>query len=98
MDDAGASLQAQMSAMGRSGREAAVVLRLADAATRTRAIAEMAKAVRADASKILAANARDIAEATAADMSPSMIDRLLLDEDRVEAIAKGLDTVAAIRD
>src|SRR3981189_1134820 len=98
MDDAGASLPAQMSAMGRSGRAAAVTLRLADAATRTRAIAAMADAVRADAQTILDANARDVAEAKAAGMAPAMIDRLLLDEARVEAMAKGLETVAAIRD
>jgi glutamate-5-semialdehyde dehydrogenase len=98
MDDAGASLPAQMSAMGREGRKAAVALRLADAATRTRAIGAMAKAVRADAALILAANARDVADAQAAGMAPAMVDRLLLDEARVEAMAKGLDTVAAIRD
>ncbi|HZZ32673.1 MAG TPA: glutamate-5-semialdehyde dehydrogenase [Phenylobacterium sp.] len=98
MDDAGASLQAQMSAMGRAAHEAAAALRLSDAATRTRAIAAMADAVRADAADILAANARDIAAAQAAGMAPAMIDRLRLDAARVEAMAKGIETVAAIRD
>src|SRR5450432_2123325 len=85
MDDAGASLQAQMSAMGRGARAAAVTLRLA-------------AAVRADAAQILAANARDVADAQAAGLTPAMIDRLLLDPARVEAMAKGLETVAALRD
>jgi glutamate-5-semialdehyde dehydrogenase len=98
MDDAGASLPAQMGAMGREGRKAAVALRLADAATRTRAIAAMAHAVRAAAQEILAANARDVADAQGSGLAPAMIDRLLLDETRVEAMAKGLETVAAIRD
>jgi glutamate-5-semialdehyde dehydrogenase len=98
MDDAGASLQAQMGAMGRAARQAAVALRLADAGARTAAIAAMAKAVRADAVQILAANARDVADARAAGMAPAMIDRLLLDASRVEAMARGLETVAAIRD
>ena len=98
MDDAGASLQAQMSAMGRAAREAAVALRLGDAAIRTRALTAMAVAIRADAADILAANARDVAEAKAAGMAPAMVDRLLLDEARVEAMAKGVETVAAIRD
>jgi glutamate-5-semialdehyde dehydrogenase len=98
MDDAGANLQAQMSAMGRAAREAAAALRLSDAATRTRAIAAMADAVRADSADILAANARDIAAAQAAGVAPAMIDRLLLDAARVEAMAKGIETVAAIRD
>jgi glutamate-5-semialdehyde dehydrogenase len=98
MDDAGAGLQAQMSAMGRAARAAAKVLRVADAQTRTRAIAAMADAVRADAAAILAANARDVADARAAGLAPAMVDRLLLDNARVEAMAKALETVAAIRD
>ncbi|HEY8003420.1 MAG TPA: glutamate-5-semialdehyde dehydrogenase [Phenylobacterium sp.] len=98
MDDAGVSLPAQMGAMGRAAREAAVALRLSDADTRTRAIAEMAKAVRSDAAEILAANARDVADARAADLAPAMVDRLLLDAARVEAMAQGLETVAAIPD
>ncbi|MGZ3376181.1 MAG: glutamate-5-semialdehyde dehydrogenase [Phenylobacterium sp.] len=98
MDDAGASLPALMSAMGRAAREAAATLRLGDAATRTRALQAMAAAIRADSAAILAANARDVADAKAAGMAPAMVDRLALDEARVEAMAKGVDTVAAIAD
>jgi glutamate-5-semialdehyde dehydrogenase len=98
MDDAGASLQAQMSAMGRAARQAAATLRLSDAATRTRALQAMAAAVRADTAAILEANARDVAAARAAGLSPPMVDRLLLDEGRLEAMAKGLETVAALPD
>ena len=98
MDDAGASLQAQMSEMGRGARAAAVALRLSDAATRTAAIAAMAAAVRAAGADILAANARDVAAAKAAGLSAPMLDRLVLDDARLEAIAKALDTIAAIPD
>ncbi len=98
MDDAGASLSAQMGAMGRGARQACVALRLADAATRTRAIAGMASAVRAASAEILAANAGDVAAAQSAGLAPAMVDRLLLDEARVEAMAQGLETVAAIPD
>src|SRR4051812_15512950 len=98
MDDAGASLQAGMSAMGRAARAAALRLRLADAATRTRAIEAMARAVRAEGPAILAANARDVAAAQAAGLAAPMVDRLLLDEGRLEAMAQALETVAAIPD
>jgi glutamate-5-semialdehyde dehydrogenase len=98
MDDAGASLQAQMIEMGRGARAAAVALRLSDAQTRTRAIAAMAAAVRATAHDILAANARDVAAAKAAGLSEPMVDRLVLDSARLEAIAKALETIAAIPD
>src|SRR5579859_1895340 len=103
MDDAGASLPpasltGQMSAMGRGAREAAAVLRLGDAATRTAALKAMAAAIRAGAPEILAANARDVADATASGMAGAMVDRLLLDAARIEAMARGVETVAAIRD
>jgi glutamate-5-semialdehyde dehydrogenase len=98
MDDAGASLPAQMSAMGRAARQAAATLRLSDAATRTRALEAMAAAVRADAAVILEANARDVAAARAAGISEAMVDRLLLDPARLEAMAKGLETIVAIPD
>ena len=98
MDDAGASLTAQMRAMGVAAKAAAQALRLADAGARTRALLAMAAAIRADAAAILAANARDVADATAAGMAPAMIDRLALDPARVEAMAAGVETVAAIPD
>jgi glutamate-5-semialdehyde dehydrogenase len=98
MDDAGASLQAEMSAMGRAAKAAALRLRLADAASRSRAIEAMARAVRADAAAILAANARDVAAAEAAGTASAMIDRLRLDAARLEGVAQALETVAAIPD
>jgi glutamate-5-semialdehyde dehydrogenase len=98
MDDAGASLQAEMSAMGRAAKAAAQTLRLADAATRTRAIAAMARAVRAEASAILAANARDVAAAKAFGMAEALVDRLLLDAGRLEGVARALETIADIPD
>jgi glutamate-5-semialdehyde dehydrogenase len=98
MDDAGASLQAEMTALGRAGKAAAQALRLASADQRTRAIAAMAKAVRARAGEILAANARDVEAAEAAGLAAPMVDRLLLDEARLDGVAGALETIAAIPD
>jgi glutamate-5-semialdehyde dehydrogenase len=98
MDDAGAGLQAEMSAMGREARSGAMALRLASAQTRTAAILGMARAIRAEAAAIMAANTRDVEAARASGMAPAMVDRLALDPARVEAMAAGLETVAAIPD
>jgi glutamate-5-semialdehyde dehydrogenase len=98
MDDAGASLQAEMTALGRAAKSAARALRLAAAEQRTRAIAGMAKAVRARADEILAASAGDVAAAGAAGLAAPMVDRLLLDETRLEGVAEALETIAAIPD
>ena len=98
MDDAGVSLQATMSAMGEAARAGARALRLASAEQRTAALQAMAKAIREDAAKILAANAKDVEQAKANGLSGPMLDRLLLDEARLEGMAQGVETVAAIAD
>ena len=58
----------------------------------------MADAVRAEKSRILAANAEDIAEARAAGVTGAFLDRLSLDAARVEAIAAAIDAVRALKD
>jgi glutamate-5-semialdehyde dehydrogenase len=98
MDDAGLNLDALMSAMGRDAQRGAEALRLASAATRTAAIAGMARAIRAQAPQILAANAEDQAAGRAAGLTNAMQDRLTLDAVRLEGIARSLDEVAAIPD
>ena len=98
MDDAGVSLQAKMIAMGEAARGGARALRLASAEQRTAALQAMARAIRDDAARILAANARDIEQARANGLSGPMLDRLLLDDARLEAMAVGVETVAAIAD
>jgi len=81
-----------MEAMGRAARDAAQVLRTASAEQRSDAIRAMARQVRGRAGEILAANAADVSAATA------MIDRLLLNDERLEAIATALEQVAALPD
>ncbi len=78
--------------MGRAAREAAQVLRTAPAEHRSEAIWAMAKHVRSHGADILAANSEDVAAASA------MIDRLMLNEERLEGIAKALEKVAGLPD
>lgn len=84
--------------MGRAARDGARALRLASAEQRTAAISAMAAAIRDGAGSILAANARDLTAAKAAGVSGPMLDRLLLDDGRVEDLARAIETVAAIPD
>ena len=98
MDDASFSLDASLAAMGRRAREGAEALRLTTAGARTAAIKAMASAVRARAGEILAANAADVTAARKAGLSQAMVDRLTLDEGRVQAVARALETIAAIPD
>jgi glutamate-5-semialdehyde dehydrogenase len=81
-----------MEAMGLAARAAAHALRTADAATRTAAIAALARRIRARTAAIVEANAADVACAT------GLVDRLRLDSGRVEAMAKAIDEVAGLPD
>ncbi|HET7812195.1 MAG TPA: glutamate-5-semialdehyde dehydrogenase [Steroidobacteraceae bacterium] len=87
-----------MREMGRAAVDASNVLALADAATKNRALAAMATALRGSVGQLLAANARDMDAARAKGLSGAMLDRLALDEKRVEAMARGVEDIAALAD
>jgi len=91
-------IAAGMGEIGRQARAAARVLALASTAQKDRALECIAGAVRGQQSRILAANAEDIAEARASGMTGAFLDRLSLDAGRVEAIAAGIDAVRALKD
>ncbi len=87
-----------MREIGRGAKAAARVLALCPTAAKDRALAAMAKAVRAHQPDILAANAEDIAEAKAAGATAAFIDRLKLDGKGVVAMADGIDIVRSLKD
>jgi glutamate-5-semialdehyde dehydrogenase len=87
-----------MRAMGRGARAAALALGLASTDQKNRALRAAAASLRARRHKIIAANDRDMREAAAKDLSPALLDRLKLDEKRVEAMARGLDDIAELPD
>ena len=87
-----------MEALGRAATEAAAVLALAPAQQKNTALAAAAAAVRARRAAILAGNERDMTAARARHLSGPRLERLRLDERRVEAIAASIDAVLALRD
>ncbi|WP_394998916.1 glutamate-5-semialdehyde dehydrogenase [Sphingomonas sp.] len=86
------TLTDQMTAIGAQARTAADALRSVPGEQRSAGISAMARHLRANASAILVANAHDVAAAT------RLVDRLRLDEQRIEAMAASLDTIAALPD
>ena len=87
----------ELQKMGAAAKEAAAVQRTAGEKKR-RALLEAAQALRAAAPEILAANAVDLAAARENGMRDAMLDRLTLTEARIEAMAQGVEDVAAQRD
>jgi glutamate-5-semialdehyde dehydrogenase len=88
----------EMKALGEKARQAAASLAAASTEDKNRALKAMASAIRETSETILAANAKDIAAAKAKGVTGAMIDRLTLTSQRVEAMAKGLDEIAALND
>jgi glutamate-5-semialdehyde dehydrogenase len=87
-----------MFALGRAARAAADELTRSSTAARNKALTAAAAALRARAGEILEANARDMAAAEARGLSKAMLDRLALDDARIEAMAAGVDAIAALDD
>ncbi|WP_374331153.1 glutamate-5-semialdehyde dehydrogenase [Aestuariivirga sp.] len=87
-----------MLTLGRAARDAAKALALAPTAQKNEALMAMAAKIRRSAADILAENARDLENASAKEMKQSFVDRLTLNEGRLEAMAKGLEEIAALPD
>lgn len=86
----------QMDEIGRAARVAARALALMPAEDKARALYAAAEAIARHTPEILAANAEDIH--AAAHLDAAMRDRLRLDDARVQAMAAGVATVAALPD
>ncbi len=91
-------LKLELLALGKKAKEAARTLALAPAARKNEALRAAASALRANAADILKKNAVDQMAARDAGRPASFIDRLTLTEARVEAMARGLDDIAALPD
>ena len=91
-------LRLQMRRVGQSARAAAAILARTDTNARNRALEQAAAALRARETEVLNANARDLDAAGELDLSDAMVDRLTLNPDRVEEMARGLEEIVALPD
>ena len=90
------TVAATMDALGASARLAAQSLAMSDGETRNRALVAAAQTLRNKVDSIIAANAIDMASARERGLSAAMLDRLMLDESRVEGMAAGLESIAKL--
>ncbi len=85
-------------ALGRQARAAAVALRTATTEAKNAALREAARLIRAERAAIIAANVSDMEAARGNGLTDALLDRLLLNEARVEGMAAGLDDIVALPD
>ena len=87
-----------MDAIGVAARRAAAMLARSDGDARNRALHAAAASIRERSDAILEANALDMAQGAERGLSTAMLDRLMLDAGRVEAMARGIEAVAELPD
>ncbi len=87
-----------MQQLGRQARAAARLLARADTETKNRALHAIARALREQAPALLEANAADVEAARSGGADAAFIDRLTLTPKSIEAMAQGLEQVAALPD
>lgn len=84
--------------LGKNAKKAATVLGAAGSAEKNKALAAVAAGLRADAAAIIDENKKDLANARANGMSESMLDRLALNEQRIDAIAAAVEKIISLDD
>jgi glutamate-5-semialdehyde dehydrogenase len=97
-DKIATDIASTMDALGRNAVAAAGVLALASTATKNAALARIAAAIRENRTALLAANVLDMDAARAKSLSGALLDRLALDASRIEAMARGVEEIAALAD
>ncbi|EKO3484415.1 glutamate-5-semialdehyde dehydrogenase, partial [Vibrio fluvialis] len=84
--------------MGKAAKDAAFQLATASTAQKNQALAIIADELEANAAQILAANAKDIQLGREAGLTDALLDRLLLNESRLNAIANDVRNVISLND
>jgi len=91
-------IQTTMNNIGQAARKASRIMAKADTASKNRALALIAQAIRRDAALLSAANQQDLQAARAAGLAEAMLDRLTLSDKAIATMAEGLEQIAALPD
>ena len=87
-----------MTRMGKAAVAAAATLAVVATKTKDAALTRAAASIRARRTEILEANARDMAAAREAQLGGPLLDRLRLDDKRVEAVARSIEEIVELAD
>ncbi|MEL4071264.1 glutamate-5-semialdehyde dehydrogenase [Ochrobactrum sp. GPK 3] len=96
--EAGSDIAGIMAEVGRKAKAAAAPLAIAGTEQKNKALLAAADAILESRDAILEANKLDLANAAASGMAASFVDRLTLDDTRIEGIAEGIRAIAALPD
>ncbi|MDY0267496.1 glutamate-5-semialdehyde dehydrogenase [Trichloromonas sp.] len=92
------TIRNEMLQLAREAKEAGRVMANLSSTVKNDLLGRMAAALEGGAEELIAANERDLAAARKRGLAPAMIDRLVLNDERIKAMADGLREVAALPD
>ena len=92
------NIKQQIEQIGKHAKDVALIVANASTAAKNTALTEAAKEIRAQKSTILEANAKDVEAAKANNISGAFLDRLILNDKRIESMAAGLEAIAELED
>lgn len=98
MIDKAIDIASEMTALGKAARSAAAELAMSSTDQRNSALRSATEALRSGAQEILTANQADMVAAKDRGLSAAMLDRLMLDDERIETMAAGLESIIALPD
>lgn len=98
MTDEAIDIEREMTALGVAARSASAELAMCSTELRNSALRSAAMALRSSTPEILDANQTDMLAAKTRGLSPAMLDRLMLDDERIEAMASGLESIIELPD
>ena len=98
INSADKNLIGYMDDLGTRAKRSSQTLRLASSQDKSAALMAIARHIRQSAESIKAANQQDCAAAKTKGLSGAMLDRLYLDEGRIESIAQSMEDIAALPD
>jgi glutamate-5-semialdehyde dehydrogenase len=92
------TIEQMMLTIGQQARLASRAIARATAEQKNQALSNIATAIRRDVTKIMAANAKDVARAKANGNDPAFIDRLTMTDQSIETMALGLEQIVSLGD
>ena len=96
--DAKVSIKEYMQALGQQARAASRVLARANSGEKNAALLAMADALEAQREPLIKANKKDLAAGKSNGLDDAMLDRLMLNDERIEAMAEGIRQIASLPD
>lgn len=84
--------------LAQQAKKAARKLAILDESQKNAVLTDMAAAIRANKEKIIAVNKKEVARAKENKLDAAMIDRLILDDERIESMAEGIEVIVELED